>query len=57
MKHEKCICEKIVDHLVFRLNTSHDRRELEVVKSILLACGVISVKNKNDNDRSLVIRK
>ena len=45
---ENCPCNEIIDTLVMKLNTSRDQRETEMIKGILLSCGVISISNKNN---------
>lgn len=45
---ENCQCNQIIDQLLYRLNISRDKRETDLIKSVLLGIGVISISNKND---------
>ena len=52
---ENCPCNQIIDQLLYRLNISRDKREIDLIKSVLLGCGVISISNKNN--RTYAVKK
>lgn len=52
---EETPAERVLRQIQFRLQNSRDRRELQIIKGLLLAAGITAVTNSTNRD--FVIRK
>jgi hypothetical protein len=55
MNNDNTIADKVLQQINYRLQYSRDRKEREVLKSVLLAVGITSLRNSKDN--TLAIRQ
>ena len=49
-EEDRTPADKVLQQIQFRLQTSRDRREREVLKSVLLAVGITSLTNKTNKE-------